>query len=99
MRPRTVVQAVAADHHARMPQRRRDGRPELGLRGPPRVDHQGPREFPAHEVHGRLAGRTAALFGDLEGRGRPAGETGVDLMREELPEALMVYPWGPTEAE
>ena len=31
--------------------------------------------------------------------GRPAGETVVTLMREELPEALMVYPWGPTESE
>ena len=31
--------------------------------------------------------------------GRPAAETAVALLREELPEALLVYPWGPTEAE
>jgi N-acyl-D-amino-acid deacylase len=34
-----------------------------------------------------------------EETGRPAGETVVTLMREELPDALLVYPWGPTEAE
>ncbi|MBM4407803.1 MAG: amidohydrolase family protein [Chloroflexi bacterium] len=31
--------------------------------------------------------------------GRRAGESAVTLLREELPEALLVYPWGPTEAE
>jgi N-acyl-D-amino-acid deacylase len=32
-------------------------------------------------------------------RGRSDAETVIDLLREELPDALMVYPWGPTEAE
>jgi N-acyl-D-amino-acid deacylase len=31
--------------------------------------------------------------------GRAPGETAVGLLRDELPEALLVYPWGPTEAE
>jgi N-acyl-D-amino-acid deacylase len=34
-----------------------------------------------------------------EERGTPAAQTIIDLLREELPDALMVYPWGPTEAE
>jgi N-acyl-D-amino-acid deacylase len=32
-------------------------------------------------------------------RGTTPARTIVDLLREELPDALMVYPWGPTEAE
>jgi N-acyl-D-amino-acid deacylase len=32
-------------------------------------------------------------------RRRSDAETVIDLLREELPDALMVYPWGPTEAE
>ncbi len=31
--------------------------------------------------------------------GQSPGRTIVDLLREELPDALMVFPWGPTEAE
>jgi N-acyl-D-amino-acid deacylase len=32
-------------------------------------------------------------------RGLTPAQTIVELLREELPDALMVYPWGPTEAE
>jgi N-acyl-D-amino-acid deacylase len=46
---------------------------------------------------GRHIGKS--LFEIAEETGRPAGETVVTLMRDELPDALMVYPWGPTEAE
>ena len=46
---------------------------------------------------GRHLGRSLRDIAADEGR--PAGETVVQLMRDELPDALMVYPWGPTEAE
>ena len=46
---------------------------------------------------GRHIGRS--IFEIAEESGRPAGETAVTLLRDELPEALLVYPWGPTEAE
>jgi len=46
---------------------------------------------------GRHIGRSLAQI--ARDAGRSAGETVVDLMRTELPDALLVYPWGPTEAE
>ena len=46
---------------------------------------------------GRHVGRTIREIAVATAR-TPA-ETIVDLLRDELPDALMVFPWGPTEAE
>ena len=87
--PAAVLQRLADDGYARALAARLD---DL-LRSEPAAVNA----FFSASRSGHHIGRTIAEIA-TEWRAS-AGEAIVRLLREELPEALMVYPWGPTEEE